>query len=50
MDGLDEQGHKSMVTVSAGNLAKHNVNNMSLRVSAQPVSPENLFLNDLLSR
>ena len=41
VEGLDEQGHKSMVN-------KHNVNNMSLRVSAQPVSPENLFLNEHL--
>ena len=45
LERLDEQGHKSMVSVSAGNLTKHNVNNTSLRVSAQPVSTENLFLN-----
>ena len=45
VEGLDEQGHKSMVAVSAGNLAKHNVNNLSLRVTAQPISAEKIKIS-----
>ena len=42
VDGLDEEGTPERTTISPKNFARYNVTNISMRVMAQPISPDKL--------
>ena len=45
MDGLDESGQNERIPVTPVNLHQYNVNNIALRVSAQPTSADKMKLS-----